>query len=330
MAGTGKAHLRNSADTVLRVEDLVVEYASAGGEKVQAVSGVSIDIIAGETVSVVGESGCGKSTLAKGILQLINTKSGSVVINGQDITKLKGNELREARPNMQMIFQDSISSLDPHMKVSALVEQPLKVWNRGTEAERKAKVDDLLRSVGLDPEIVSDRKPTEFSGGQCQRISIARALALEPKLLVCDEPVSALDVSVQAQVLNLLMDLQEEFGLSYLFVSHDLAVVEYISDRVAVMYLGKVMELAPARELYRNPKHPYTEALLSAVPIPDPTVKRERIVLQGDIPSPINPPSGCVFRTRCRYALPECAQVVPELKEVAPGHYKACIRDDIL
>ena len=326
MAGTGKAHLRNSADTVLRVEDLVVEYASAGGEKVQAVSGVSIDIIAGETVSVVGESGCGKSTLAKGILQLINTKSGSVVINGQDITKLKGDELREARPNMQMIFQDSISSLDPHMKVSALVEQPLKVWNRGTEAERKAKVDDLLRSVGLDPEIVSDRKPTEFSGGQCQRISIARALALEPKLLVCDEPVSSLDVSIQAQILNILQDMKQRYGLSLLFISHDLSVVRTISDRIVVMYLGRVVESGPAHSIGRNPQHPYTQVLLSAVPTVNPSAKRDRILLSGDVPSPIHPPSGWPFHPRCPVAESRCRTERPEFRTVSHGHEAACHR----
>ena len=324
MAGTGKAHLRNSADTVLRVEDLVVEYSAAGGEKVQAVSGVSLDIIAGETLSVVGESGCGKSTLAKGILQLINTKSGSVVINGQDITKLKGNELREARPNMQMIFQDSISSLDPHMKVSALVEQPLKVWNRGTEAERKAKVNDLLQSVGLDPEIVSDRKPTEFSGGQCQRISIARALALEPKLLVCDEPVSSLDVSIQAQILNILQDMKQRYGLSLLFISHDLSVVRTISDRIVVMYLGKVCEVATPDTLSERPRHHYTHALVSSVPIPDPTKKNRRAILQGEPPSPTNPPSGCRFRTRCPAATELCATEEPHLREMGGGDYVAC------
>ena len=230
MAGTGKAHMRAEGTVILRVDDLVVEYKSQGGEKVQAVSGVSLDIIPGETLSVVGESGCGKSTLAKGILQLIETASGSVLLNGSDITKLKGEELRKVRPQAQMIFQDSISSLDPHMKVSALVEQPLKVWGRGTAEERKNKVNDLLRSVGLDPEVVGDRKPTEFSGGQCQRISIARALALDPTMIICDEPVSALDVSVQAQILNLLQDMKDRYGLTLMFISHDLAVVDMLDQ----------------------------------------------------------------------------------------------------
>ena len=324
MAGSGKAHLRNTAEPVLRVEDLVVEYGAANGEKVQAVSGVSLDIIAGETLSVVGESGCGKTTLAKGILQLIATASGSVVINGQEITKLKGNELREARPNMQMIFQDSISSLDPHMKVSALVEQPLKVWNRGTEAERKAKVNDLLQSVGLDPEVVSQRKPTEFSGGQCQRISIARALALEPKLLVCDEPVSSLDVSIQAQILNILQDMKERYGLSLLFISHDLSVVRTISDRIVVMYLGNICEVATPATLSEKPRHHYTYALVSSVPIPDPTKKNRRAVLQGEPPSPTNPPSGCRFRTRCPAATELCTTEEPQLRDMGGGDFVAC------
>lgn len=324
MAGTGKAHMRAEGTAILRVDDLVVEYKSQGGEKVQAVSGVSLDIIPGETLSVVGESGCGKSTLAKGILQLIETASGSVLLNGSDITKLKGEELRKVRPQAQMIFQDSISSLDPHMKVSALVEQPLKVWGRGTPAERKDKVNDLLRSVGLDPEVVGDRKPTEFSGGQCQRISIARALAIEPKLLVCDEPVSSLDVSIQAQILNILQEMKERYGLSLLFISHDLSVVRAISDRIVVMYLGKVCEVSTPDELSEKPRHHYTHALVSSVPIPDPTIKNRRAILQGEPPSPTNPPSGCRFRTRCPAATDLCASEEPQLREVAQGQFVAC------
>lgn len=324
MAGTGKAHMRAEGTAILRVDDLVVEYKSQGGEKVQAVSGVSLDIIPGETLSVVGESGCGKSTLAKGILQLIETASGSVLLNGSDITKLKGEELRKVRPQAQMIFQDSISSLDPHMKVSALVEQPLKVWGRGTPAERKDKVNDLLRSVGLDPEVVGDRKPTEFSGGQCQRISIARALAIEPKLLVCDEPVSSLDVSIQAQILNILQEMKERYGLSLLFISHDLSVVRAISDRIVVMYLGKVCEVSTPDELSEKPRHHYTHALVSSVPIPDPTIKNRRAILQGEPPSPTNPPSGCRFRTRCPAATDLCAAEEPQLREVAQGQFVAC------
>ena len=324
MAGTGKAHMRAEGTAILRVDDLVVEYKSQGGEKVQAVSGVSLDIIPGETLSVVGESGCGKSTLAKGILQLIETASGNVLLNGSDITKLKGEELRKVRPQAQMIFQDSISSLDPHMKVSALVEQPLKVWGRGTPEERKNKVNDLLRSVGLDPEVVGDRKPTEFSGGQCQRISIARALAIEPKLLVCDEPVSSLDVSIQAQILNILQEMKERYGLSLLFISHDLSVVRAISDRIVVMYLGKVCEVSTPDELSERPRHHYTHALVSSVPIPDPTIKNRRAILQGEPPSPTNPPSGCRFRTRCPAATDLCASEEPQLREVAQGQFVAC------
>ena len=324
MAGTGKAHMRAEGTAILRVYDLVVEYKSQGGEKVQAVSGVSLDIIPGETLSVVGESGCGKSTLAKGILQLIETASGSVLLNGSDITKLKGEELRKVRPQAQMIFQDSISSLDPHMKVSALVEQPLKVWGRGTAEDRKNKVNDLLRSVGLDPEVVGDRKPTEFSGGQCQRISIARALAIEPKLLVCDEPVSSLDVSIQAQILNILQEMKERYGLSLLFISHDLSVVRAISDRIVVMYLGKVCEVSTPDELSEKPRHHYTHALVSSVPIPDPTIKNRRAILQGEPPSPTNPPSGCRFRTRCPAATDLCASEEPQLREVAQGQFVAC------
>jgi peptide/nickel transport system ATP-binding protein len=324
MAGTGKAHMRVEGTAILRVDDLVVEYKSQGGEKVQAVSGVSLDIIPGETLSVVGESGCGKSTLAKGILQLIQTASGSVLLNGSDITKLKGEELRKVRPQAQMIFQDSISSLDPHMKVSALVEQPLKVWGRGTAEERKNKVNELLRSVGLDPDVVGDRKPTEFSGGQCQRISIARALAIEPKLLVCDEPVSSLDVSIQAQILNILQEMKERYGLSLLFISHDLSVVRAISDRIVVMYLGKVCEVSTPDELSEKPRHHYTHALVSSVPIPDPTIKNRRAILQGEPPSPTNPPSGCRFRTRCPAATDLCASEEPQLREVAQGQFVAC------
>ena len=294
MAGTGKAHLRSTDGAVLRVEDLIIEYPGRDGSAVQAVSGISIDIVEGETLAVVGESGCGKSTLAKGVMRLINTKSGSVNLLGTDIASLKGEALRTVRPKMQMIFQDSISSLDPHLKVNALVEQPLKVWNRGNEAERKAKVRDLLTSVGLDPEVVGDRKPTEFSGGQCQRISIARALTLEPKLLICDEPVSSLDVSIQAQILNILQDMKERYGLSLMFISHDLSVVRAISNRVVVMYLGKICEVSPANELSERPLHHYTHALVSAVPIPDPTKVSGRAVLEGEPPSPTNPPSGCI------------------------------------
>lgn len=324
MAGIGKAHLRDKKDALLQVENLVVEYKSPGGGSVQAVSDVSLDIVAGETVAVVGESGCGKSTLAKGVLQLVPTTSGSVSLNGADLTKLKGEALRRARPNIQMIFQDSISSLDPHLKVRGLVEQPLKVWGRGTEEERRKKVDELLRSVNLDPEVVGDRKPTEFSGGQCQRISIARALSLEPQVLVCDEPVSSLDVSIQAQILNIIQDMKQRYGLSLLFISHDLSVVRAISDRVIVMYLGKICEVSTPDKLANSPAHHYTHALVSAVPVADPTLGRRKAILQGEPPSPTNPPSGCRFRTRCPAATEQCAAEEPQLREVAPSQFVAC------
>lgn len=325
MAGTGKAHLASaSEDVVLRVDDLVITYGGKADQQVQAVSGVSLDIRQGETLAVVGESGCGKSTLAKGIMRLLEPSSGTVTLMGLDITEKKGEDLRNVRPAMQMIFQDSISSLDPHMKVYSLVEQPLKVWKRGTPEERRAKVKDLLESVGLNPDVVGDRKPTEFSGGQCQRISIARALALEPKLLVCDEPVSSLDVSIQSQILNILQDMKDRYGLSLLFISHDLSVVRAISDRVMVMYLGKVCEVSPSAELTTNPRHHYTHALVSAIPVPDPTKQTGRAVLEGEPPSPANPPSGCRFRTRCPAATDKCAAEEPVLREISPNHFVAC------
>ncbi len=321
---------------LLEVRELKKHFPIRGGVlsrvvgNVKAVDGVSFAIRRGEVLGLVGESGSGKTTVGRTLLRLIEPTGGRILFDGEDITELSRERLRPYRRRMQIIFQDPFSSLNPRMTVGDIIAEPLIIHGIGkTPKERTERVAELLRLVGLSPDHMR-RYPHEFSGGQRQRIGIARALAVAPEFIVADEPVSALDVSIQAQVVNLLQDLKEELGLTMLFIAHDLAVVEYISDRVAVMYLGKVMELAPSRELYRNPKHPYTEALLSAVPIPDPTVKRERIVLQGDIPSPINPPSGCVFRTRCRYALPECAQIVPELREVSPGHYKACIRDDIL
>ncbi|MFM8835389.1 MAG: ATP-binding cassette domain-containing protein, partial [Actinomycetota bacterium] len=286
MAGVGNAHLRAPGGALLRVENLVVEYKARGGGAVQAVSGASIDVVAGETVAVVGESGCGKTTLAKGVMQLIQTVSGSVMLDGADLSKLKGEDLRKVRPKIQMIFQDSISSLDPHLKVRALVEQPLKVWGRGNDEERLKKVDELLRSVNMDPEIVGDRKPTEFSGGQCQRISIARALSLEPKILICDEPVSSLDVSIQSQILNIIQDMKKRYGLSLLFISHDLSVVRAISDRIVVMYLGKICEVSTPDKLANSPAHHYTHALVSAVPVPDPKLGRRKAILQGEPPSP--------------------------------------------
>lgn len=324
MAGVGNAHLRAPGGALLRVENLVVEYKARGGGAVQAVSGASIDVVAGETVAVVGESGCGKTTLAKGVMQLIQTVSGSVMLDGADLSKLKGEDLRKVRPKIQMIFQDSISSLDPHLKVRALVEQPLKVWGRGNDEERLKKVDELLRSVNMDPEIVGDRKPTEFSGGQCQRISIARALSLEPKILICDEPVSSLDVSIQSQILNIIQDMKKRYGLSLLFISHDLSVVRAISDRIVVMYLGKICEVSTPDKLANSPAHHYTHALVSAVPVPDPKLGRRKAILQGEPPSPTNPPSGCRFRTRCPAATEKCTAEEPQLREVSPGQFVAC------
>ena len=324
MAGSGSAHLRNAADAVLRAEDVVIEYKISNDLKVQAVSTVSIDLLQGETVAVVGESGCGKSTLGKGLLRLLPVSSGSITLEGTDLVALKGEKLRAMRPRMQMIFQDSISALDPHMQVSSLVEMPLKIWKRGSEEERSAKVNELLTAVGLDPAVVGNRRPTEFSGGQCQRISIARAVALDPKVLICDEPVSSLDVSVQAQILNLLQDMKERYGLSLIFISHDLAVVRAISSRIVVMYLGKVCEVGTPEAIYSKPAHHYSAALIDSVPIPDPTKKRTHAAIQGEPPSPLFPPSGCRFRTRCPAATELCATEEPQLREVTPGQFVAC------
>ena len=308
---------------LLRVDDLVVEF-TAGRSTVQAVSGVSLEIRAGETLGLVGESGCGKSTLGRAIVQVQPPTSGSVTLDGVDLTTLSDRELRRFRTRIQMIFQDPISSLNPRRRVRDIVAEPLVIWGRGTPDERKAKVREMLVAVGIDPDAAGDRHPQEFSGGQCQRISIARALMSEPALLICDEPVSALDVSVQAQILNLLADLKERFGLTMVFIAHDLAVVKNVSDRVAVMYLGKLAEVATSEALYRSPAHPYTEALLRSIPQPDPDSGTGHQVLTGELPSPIDPPSGCRFRTRCPYATDRCAAEEPPLAEVSPGHLVAC------
>jgi oligopeptide/dipeptide ABC transporter ATP-binding protein len=292
---------------------------------VKAVDGISFDVMPGEVVGLVGESGSGKTTAGRTILRLVEPTSGEIVFDGTDIARIPAPAMRDWRRRMQIIFQDPYASLNPRMTVGEIVGQALKIHRLASGADMEDRVVQLLQKVGLASSAVR-RYPHEFSGGQRQRIGIARALAVSPQFIVADEPVSALDVSIQAQVLNLLLDLKSELQLTLLFIAHDLSVVEYISDRVIVMYLGKIMEVAPARELYRNPVHPYTQALLSAIPVPDPTVRRERVILQGDIPSPINPPSGCVFRTRCPIAAPECAKVEPPLEAVGPGHFKACIR----
>ena len=326
MAGTGKAHLHDAGASLLRLEDLVVEFpVGRTGLKVNAVSGISLDVLPGETLGLVGESGCGKSTTGRAIMQLPRPTSGSIVFNGQELTSLGGDEMRRARTSIQMIFQDPISSLNPRRKVRDIVMEPLNIWEIGTKAERAAKVDQTLEEVGIDPRRAAESQPHQFSGGQCQRISIARALVLDPKMIICDEPVSALDVSVQAQVLNLLEDLKASRELTLIFIAHDLAVVKNVSDRVAVMYLGKVCEVATSDDLYARPAHPYTNVLLSSIPVPDPdAVKLERIAIEGEPPSPVLPPSGCRFRTRCPFAQEVCASEEPQLRDIGGGHYIAC------
>ena len=324
MAGSGTAHMRNSVDSVLTVRDLTVEFKISKDKVVKAVSGLSFDVVKGETLAVVGESGCGKTTLARAILQLPPPNSGEVIFNGTDLTSLPKENLRSARTSMQMIFQDPISSLDPRMTVQQLIDEPLEIWGRGTREERNERINTLLNNVGLEPELVLNRRSYEFSGGQCQRISIARALALDPRMLICDEPVSALDVSIQAQILNLLQDMKDQFGLTMVFISHDLAVVKAVSDRVMVMYLGKICEIATPEALYSKPAHHYTKALLDSVPIADPTRQKITELLQGEPPSPMNPPTGCRFRTRCHAATACCAEQEPQLQEVSPGQFVAC------
>lgn len=291
--------------------------------KVQAVNDVSFDIYPGETFGLVGESGCGKSTTGRAVMNLIEPTGGEVWYEGRDLTKLKGAQLKEMRSNIQMVFQDPYTSLDPRRRIGYAIEEPLHIHRRGTKSERTERAMSLLERVGFRPDQYY-RYPHEFSGGQRQRIGIAKALALEPKLLICDEPVSALDVSIQSQVINLLEEIQQERGLSYLFVAHDLSVVRHIADRVGVMYLGGLVEQAPTDELFGNPLHPYTQSLLSAVPVPNPRVKKERVVLGGEVPSPLNPPSGCTFHTRCPFAMEVCRSVVPERVRAAPGHDVQC------
>ncbi len=331
MATVESEGVRDAKDNLLEVRNLRKYFPIRGGilsrvvANVKAVEDISFEIKKGEVVGLVGESGSGKTTAGRSILRLIEPTAGEILFDGTDIAQLSKPRMREYRKEMQIIFQDPFASLNPRMSVGDIIGEALTIHNLARGKAKEERVADLLDRVGMSPNHMR-RYPHEFSGGQRQRIGIARALAVDPQFIVADEPVSALDVSIQAQVVNLLQDLKEELGLTLLFIAHDLGVVEYISDRVVVMYLGRIMEIAPAKDLYANPVHPYTEALLSAVPIPDPSVKRERIILQGDIPSPINPPSGCVFRTRCPIAIDDCAHVVPPLEEITPGHFKACIR----
>ncbi len=326
MAGSGTAHLRPEEDVLLRVENLVVEFKVGRRGVVSAVSNISFDVAEGETLGLVGESGCGKSTTGKAIMQLPAPTRGSVRLDGTELTELSGEALRRARPGFQMIFQDPISSLNPRRVVSDIVAEPLNVWRIGSADERRQKVEDVLGTVGIDPAAAASRKPFEFSGGQCQRISIARAVITDPRLIICDEPVSALDVSVQAQILNLLEDLRRDLGLAYVLIAHDLDVVRRLADRVQVMYLGRVVESGTVEQVYAAPRHPYTRALLAARPVADPAAARARgsVALEGDVPSPLDPPPGCRFHPRCPVAQADCARDDPVLAVGADGRGWAC------
>jgi oligopeptide/dipeptide ABC transporter ATP-binding protein len=317
---------QNHKDKLVTVRELYKYFPVEDGDDVwRAVDGVTFDIVRGETLGLVGESGCGKSTLGRCVLRLIEPTNGDIRFEGQDVTGLRKKDLRALRREMQIIFQDPNASLNPRMKIENIIAEPLVIHRIGNRTEQRERVAWLLGKVGLDADYMK-RYSHEFSGGQLQRIGVARALALNPKLIIADEPVSALDVSVQAQVVNLLQDLQKDFGLTYLFISHGLAVVEHISTRVAVMYLGRIVETSDAKELYFRPLHPYTQALLSAIPVPDPKARSDRIILKGDVPTSRNPPSGCRFRTRCPLAIDDCARIDPELREISPKHSVACIR----
>lgn len=331
MAGSGTAHLREPDAAVLRVEELVVEFPARRGKKVHAVSDVSFDLLPGETLGVVGESGCGKTTTGRAVMQLESCTGGRVLLGEADLAGLRGVPLREARRDMQMIFQDPVSSLNPSRRVRDLVREGLEIWGQGNGPYSQSRVDEIMHAVGLDPSVAGDRRAHEFSGGQCQRICIARALIMDPRVLILDEPVSALDVSVQAQILNLLEGLKAQFDLTMLFISHDLAVVKNVSDRVMVMYLGKICEIAPTDAIFASPTHPYTRALLASIPGNQLGLPPASELISGELPSPIDPPSGCRFRTRCPRATDRCAREEPTLA-VRPdreGHFVACHHPEV-